>query len=137
MDVMNCKSCGSLFNYIGGEKICPRCKEKLEDKFQEVKKYVQEHGKAGFEEIAKECDVTTKQIKKWVREERLVFSEDSAITIECEKCGAPIRSGRFCQACATGMTNSLNNAFGLNKKPEAPKKPDRHDTKNRMRFLEN
>ncbi|MCR5784387.1 MAG: flagellar protein [Eubacterium sp.] len=136
MDVMNCKSCGSLFNYIGGDKICPRCKEKLEEKFQQVKEFVRQNGRAGFEEISRECDVSTKQIKQWVREERLVFAEDSLITIECERCGAPIKSGRFCKQCAAGMTNSLNDAFGLNKKKEVVKK-DREATRNRMRFLDN
>ena len=38
MELMNCRNCKKLFNYIAGEKLCPACKEKLEEKFQKVKK---------------------------------------------------------------------------------------------------
>ena len=43
MELMNCRNCKKLFNYIAGEKLCPACKEKLEEKFQEVKKYIEEN----------------------------------------------------------------------------------------------
>ena len=36
MELMNCRNCKKLFNYIAGEKLCPACKEKLEEKFQTV-----------------------------------------------------------------------------------------------------
>ena len=42
MELMNCRNCKKLFNYIAGEKLCPACKERLEEKFQEVKKYIEE-----------------------------------------------------------------------------------------------
>lgn len=38
MDVRNCKGCGRLFNYYGGVPLCKACKDKLEEKFQEVKR---------------------------------------------------------------------------------------------------
>ena len=43
MELMNCRNCKKLFNYIAGEKLCPACKEKLEEKFQKVKKYIEEN----------------------------------------------------------------------------------------------
>ena len=30
MEVMNCRNCKRLFNYITGPMICPACKDKLE-----------------------------------------------------------------------------------------------------------
>ena len=44
MEVKNCKNCGRLFNYIGGayKSLCPACIDRLEEKFQEVKKYIYE-----------------------------------------------------------------------------------------------
>lgn len=32
MNVVNCRRCGKLFNYIAGNKICPKCKEEIEQK---------------------------------------------------------------------------------------------------------
>ena len=40
MDVRNCKTCGRLFNYMGGAPLCPECKAALEKKFEDVKVYV-------------------------------------------------------------------------------------------------
>lgn len=132
MEIRNCKNCGRLFNYISGKPICPACKKELEDKFVEVKTYIREHGGASMQEVADENDVDIKQIKQWVREERLVFSKDSSMTIECESCGAPIRTGRFCPNCIGKMTDNLNSAIA---KPVVEKKKPEHD-KDRMRFLD-
>ena len=36
MELMNCRNCKRLFNYVTGEKLCPQCKDLLEEKFEEV-----------------------------------------------------------------------------------------------------
>ena len=43
MEVKNCKECGRLFNYMGGAPLCDGCRKKLEQKFQEVKQYMDEN----------------------------------------------------------------------------------------------
>lgn len=43
MEVRNCRSCGRLFNYMGGAPLCPACQKKLEEKFQEVKAFLEEN----------------------------------------------------------------------------------------------
>ena len=74
MDVRNCKMCGRLFNVLNNERICPACQKKLEDKFHEVKEYLEEHPGASVEQTATDNDISTKQIRQWVREERLILS---------------------------------------------------------------
>lgn len=135
MNVINCKNCGRLFNALSRERLCPACMRLLEDKFQEVKKYLEDRPNSSVDEVARENDVSVKQIKQWVREERLIFSEDSLQGIECEKCGKMIRTGRFCDACKNTISNNLMSALD---KPVTPKisRPDRGDReKDRMRFL--
>ncbi len=135
MDVRNCKNCKRLFNYLGGEQICPACKEELENKFTKVRDYVWDNKNASMEQISEECEVSVKQIKQWVREERLVFTDDSGMGIECENCGALIKSGRFCDACKASMANNLSSVI---KKPEkAPEPKKKSKDKDRMRFLDN
>ncbi len=111
MELINCKNCKRLFNYITGEKLCPNCREMLEEKFQEVKKYIEENPGQNINVVAEECDVSVRQIKQWVREERLSFTDDSLVGLECERCGRMIHSGRFCKACAGGLADAMNNAF--------------------------
>lgn len=110
MKVKNCKKCGKIFNYIMGPPICPACRELMEDKFQEVKKFVQDNKQAGINEIASECEVEISQISQWIREERLFFADDSPIGINCESCGAMIKTGRFCEKCKAEMARDFNGA---------------------------
>ena len=131
MELMNCKNCKKLFNYITGERLCPTCKEKLEEKFQEVKRYIEEHPGENINKVSEECDVTIKQIKFWVREERLSFTDDSLVGLECERCGKMIHSGRFCKECAGGLADAMNNAY----RRESAYNP-RKTAGGKMRFLE-
>lgn len=134
MNVRNCRKCGRLFNYVSGPPICMQCKEALEEKFQEVKKYIEDNAHASISEVAEACDVSANQIQVWLRDERLQLCEGSPITLHCENCEAPILSGRFCDKCKNSMANKLNDSI---RKPEAPKPVRKKDTKEnpKMRFL--
>lgn len=129
MDVRNCRSCGKIFNYIGGQPICQTCKNKLEDKFQEVKAYINEHPHAQIYEVSEETEVSISQIRHWIREERLTFSPESTVGIECESCGKIIKTGRFCDRCKESLVNTLNGVY-----PTQVKK-DLDGTKPKMRYF--
>lgn len=136
MNVRNCRKCGRVFNYVMGPMVCPRCREDLEAKFQEVKKYVQEHVGADITEVSTECDVEPQQIRQWIREERLQFADDSPIRLPCENCGAMIKSGRFCENCKREMTSEFNHAIGRDKPKVAESKPaPKKSERDKMRFL--
>lgn len=134
MNVKNCRNCGKLFNYIAGPPICPICKEEIEKKFQKAKEYVRNTAHATVAMVAKEVDVPESQIKQWIREERLVFSDATIAGILCEVCGEPITTGRFCAKCKNQMMNDLGGAI---KKPEAPVIQKKEKENPRMRFLDN
>lgn len=135
MNVRNCKKCGKIFNYIAGPVICPRCKEGQEAKFHEVKKFVQENRGADIAEVAEACEVDVKQIRQWIREERLQFADDSPIRIPCESCGAMIQSGRFCDKCKAELSNGFKHTMGMDKPKEPVQKPERKSERDKMRFL--
>ena len=135
MNVKNCKNCGRLFNYIAGPPICPNCKEEIEKKFQKAKEYVRNTAHATVSMVAEECEVPETQVKQWIREERLVFTDAAIGGVTCEVCGEPITTGRFCAKCKTKMMNDLSGAV---KKPEAAPAIQKREKENpRMRFLDN
>ena len=136
MNVRNCRRCKRLFNYVVGPYLCPQCRQEMEDKFQEVKKYVQEHVRADIKTVSEECDVDSMQIRQWIREERLVFAEDSAIGIACERCGTTIRSGRFCEKCKAEMTNGFRNAMTPSTQASAGRNNQDMRTNPKMRYLD-
>ena len=58
------------------------------------------------------------------------YNEDTST--HCEKCGEPIRTGRFCEKCKNNMATSLTDAFAKPIPVEVPKKKE-HET-DKMRF---
>lgn len=134
MDVRNCRNCGRLFNYLGGPNICPSCRDEIEKKFQDVKEYIRDNPRASIQEISDENGVTPNQIRQWIREERLQFTDDSPVGIECEICGAIIKTGKYCDACKNNTANALAKSI---EKPEVPEMPKPKPKKeNAMRFLQ-
>lgn len=134
MDVRNCKICGKMFNYISGAPLCPNCNAELEKKFQKVKEYIQENKSVPLTKIAEDNEVTVNQLKRWVREERLVFSEDSMVAIECENCGRTIRTGRFCDKCKEQLHAGFTETIQPKVQPLTQKKKQSEEA--RMRFLD-
>ncbi len=134
MNVRNCRKCGSLFNYVTGTVICPKCRDEMEAKFKEVKTYIQSHPGAGIQETSRECEVEVNQIQQWIREERLEFASDSMVTLNCESCGSPIRSGRFCDNCKNSLANGLRQAVQRPQTAPVAQKKDKGDSP-KMRFL--
>lgn len=135
MNLKNCRKCGKMFSYAFGPIICPQCMNEQEEIFQKAKKYVQDNPGCDIQELSENVEVDVQQIRQWIREERLQFSDDSPIRIACEGCGSMIRSGRYCDACKKDMSNGLQSAFGMNKKPVQPEVKKRESDGNRMRFL--
>ena len=132
MEVKACRMCGRLFNYIAGPPRCPACSDALEKKFQEVKAYIWDHRTATLQEISDENDVSVGQLRQWVREERLSFTDESPVGLECEMCGATVKTGRFCNNCKGRINQNLSS---LIKKDEEVKSKDYNDHKNKMRYL--
>ena len=136
MNVRNCRRCRRIFNDTMGPIYCMPCKQELEEEFQVVKKYVQENPGSDIRMVAEACNIEPSQIKQWVREERLYFTEGSNTGISCEHCGMMIRTGRFCERCKSEMSNSFKAAS----RPAAPAQPQKSSHRaetNRMRFLDN
>ncbi len=133
MNVRNCRRCGKLFNYVSGAPICMQCREAMEQKFQEVKKYIQDNVHSTIPEVAEACDVSQQQIYQWLREERLELAEGTGMALFCENCGAAIQTGRFCNKCKNDMVNQLNSV----RKTETPRPQKKEDAREnpKMRFL--
>ncbi len=106
MGTCSCWNCHRLFYYVGGEELCPECKEKLTTKFREVKDYIYDHPGVKIPEVTEACGVSERQILRWLREERLYIAEDSAIVLTCKNCGKPINTGMYCAECKRAMSMS-------------------------------
>lgn len=134
MDVRNCRGCGRLFNYLSGPPLCQACRESLEMKFQEVKEYLRDNPNSTMQVISDEFEVSIPQIRQWVREERLTFSPDSPLGIECESCGKTIKTGRFCDECRNKMKSEFSGM--IYKPPGEDERAKKFRDGDKMRFLD-
>ena len=134
MEVMNCRSCGRLFNFLSGVQVCPNCKIASEEKYEKVKQFIFDNPGTTMQEASKETGVSRRQIEIWVREERLAFSTAEGSEIGCERCGIPIATGKFCRKCRQNLADTLGSFY-------QPKTLDDYDgpsgsARGKMRFLE-
>ena len=122
-DLRNCSRCGRLFGYTG-RPVCSYCIEEEEDEFKKVKDYLYDNPGSTVFEVSDATGVDEEKIMRFLKEERLqVSSENPNMLLECENCGRPVNTGRFCQNCKEELKSSLRREFGLDK-PKEPRKDD-------------
>ena len=127
-----CTICHRLISTKFEGDICPACQEEM--LFSKVKEYIRSNPGVGIQDVAENCDVEPSQIQQWLREERLELTEGSAIYLQCEKGGAPIRSGRFCEKCKYEMSMDLQSVLPQ-KQQMLKQHPASSRDGDRMRYL--
>lgn len=99
MEIKVCKNCRRLFNYIFGSELCPECSREIfvykmdedeheenttlnpnvlkeEEKFEQVKLYIERNPKASVAKIVEDNDIALTKIFEWIKEGRLQISEE-------------------------------------------------------------
>lgn len=131
-DIRNCPRCGRIFNYVN-RLICPICVEAEEGEYKIVKDYIYDHKGACISEVSEATGVSVEKIMRFLRDERLeIASNSDNLFLECERCGRPIPSGRFCPACKSNLETSLKREFGIGQKKTEDKPALRSDDNDRM-----
>ena len=103
----NCAGCGKIFVALEGRKFCPDCMEKEYKLEEKVVNFVRDNPKSSVTEILKEIpEASEKLIKLLIREGR--FEQVGVkMSYPCEKCGAPIVTGKLCGKCSEALRTEL------------------------------
>jgi methionyl-tRNA synthetase len=101
----------------------------MDQKFNEVRDYIYDNPQAHIDDVCEATGVESGDIKRWLAEGRLLLSKGSPIGLSCEKCGAPILSGKQCEECMAKLRNTLQGAANNMKPPEPPKPKPQLQTK--------
>ncbi len=109
-EVKNCRRCKRIIMWAMGPQLCEDCKKAEEEDFLKVRKFVRDYPGASIQEVSAATEISQATIHKYLKDGRLEVSEDSPIAINCENCGARIRSGRFCVACSTTLARDMMSA---------------------------
>lgn len=117
MDVRNCSRCGKIYAY-DGFNICLQCRRKDEEDFKKVKEYIDENPGVNISEVSEETGVDTKKIISFLREGRLEVEDEHNLLLSCERCGASIKTGRFCEKCTVEMQREFKQSIGGGRVPK-------------------
>lgn len=103
---LECEACGCnhLENISMGVYKCPDCGKENYDDFTTIRNFLEKYGPATAFVIEQRTGVPKKTVDYYFREEYLEIPVGSSIRVPCEKCGAPIRTGRLCDNCKNGKT---------------------------------
>ncbi|HHU93059.1 MAG TPA: flagellar protein [Halanaerobiaceae bacterium] len=109
LDLRNCPNCGRLFAKKPGVDLCPVCLDTEEEDFQKVKSFLWDYPNSTIEVVHEKTGVSRERIIKFIRDDRLI-AEGLTLdyTIECERCGTLIPSGRFCKKCQDELVKGLS-----------------------------
>lgn len=111
MNVKNCRRCGKIYAY-DGFRICKECRNADIEDFKRVKEYIYDNPNATIGEVAEEAEVSEKKIFEFLRQGKLELkSENGNLFLDCEKCGVPISSGRFCDKCTASLQRELQGSI--------------------------
>ncbi len=133
-DICTCARCGKIFQYSGiGLHLCQACKELDAKEFDLVKDYIYSNLSATVKDVAMATGVRVRRIKGFLQDGRLLIPDNSAIFLNCECCGANIKSGRLCRECANALSSTAKKEMDIEEYQigERPKKMTA-----RMHFLE-
>ncbi|WP_352418278.1 TIGR03826 family flagellar region protein [Proteiniborus sp.] len=114
MGIRNCKKCNRIFADDNFD-LCPICRNGDLEEFKIVKDYLYDHPGADIQTVSEVTGVDTKKILKFLREGKLEIRDDSPnLLLDCERCGAPINTGRFCSKCVNEMEREFKSAISGN-----------------------
>ncbi|MBQ7582010.1 MAG: flagellar protein [Lachnospiraceae bacterium] len=98
---VTCEECGGRMIFKGvGEYACEQCGALAYDDYGKVRNYIEQHPGAMQSEVSAATGVSKAKIRQLLIEERIEVTPDSPIFLHCAICGADIRSGMYCPACA-------------------------------------
>lgn len=111
--VRQCRQCGRIFASMGSDT-CPACTEQMDENFRKVKNFLYDHPEANVVEISEGTDVPEKVVLHFLKEGRLSVDE-TTYALECERCGTPISTGRYCKKCQSMFQSAFRSVC-----PEQP-----------------
>lgn len=138
MNLKTCDICKRIFDSITGSSTCPDCYSEKDGSFKAVRHYIRNNPNSNIFQVSEACNVELNQIRIWIREERIEYTKESSLGIDCERCGKIIRTGRYCDACKVEVHKDLKSVYKEQPNMDSIKRDDRRldiFKEEKMRFL--
>ncbi len=132
MSTKQCARCRKLFNYFSGPPLCVECRKEDDEDYKIVRDYLYKNPGAKITDVSSETEVSVSKIRRFLKEGRLEIKDLENCFLECERCGAPIKSGRYCDKCKRDLSTEMKSAINTAANNKAT---DTESAKARMRYL--
>lgn len=86
--------------------MCPQCFKADHDEFASVREYLRKNPGADIAAVSEATGVPVKRIQEYLREGRLVLAR-TVEWLKCERCDAPLATGRLCEKCAEELQRGV------------------------------
>lgn len=106
MNLRNCSECGRMFEFTA-RVLCPDCVNKEEEDYELIKNCLKHNPGAGILEVGEKTGISEKKILVFLKTGRLIIEPTNTILLNCERCGEPISSGRYCNNCCALLDKVL------------------------------
>lgn len=105
---IKCDMCGHItLIYDGvGEYRCEQCNNVMYDDYGIVRRYLEKNPGATQGQVSKITGVPTSVIRRLLKEGKIQIANGSYVFLHCERCGKDIRSGKYCDNCATELAGA-------------------------------
>ena len=107
-----CRACGSPLRYDSlGEYRCMTCGRSELDDYGKVRKFLDENGSAPAKVIEAQTGVPAVIINELLAKGKIQIAGDKESYVKCSSCGAPIKFGRICAACAAKQADGMKSLY--------------------------
>lgn len=130
MDIRNCSRCKKIYKY-DGFRICHSCRQDDEKDFQRIKEYLDENPGGNISDVVDATGIDSKKVIEFLREGRLELEGGGALVLDCERCGAPITTGRYCKKCTAELQKEIGGALDSSRLREERKR----ESKGQFRYI--
>lgn len=114
---LECNTCGGkhLRLISLGTYACENCGANNYDDFQKIRQYLRAVGNASAVTIEKNTGVPRRVVDYYFQQEYLEIPASSSVRLPCKLCGAPIRTGIYCEECKKKQDNAVKDAMPTKK----------------------
>ena len=110
--VKACRVCGKIFQARGTQHQCPECIKALDQKFIDVRNYIFDNPGTTMAQICEENDVAEETVLRWIRDGRLVLTNEMDLGLHCHSCGKAVSgsAGTLCSDCGKRLRDKVDEA---------------------------
>lgn len=109
MEIINCPTCGALYEKNKFRDVCAACWKQEEEDYQTVYKFMRKriNRAATVDQIVEQTGVRKELILKFVKKGRLHPTQFPNLGYPCDRCGRIIQKGKLCMECSEELRDDL------------------------------